>query len=166
MNDTTISEDLQWDIERYVLLDETLDRDAFEARMLEDERLALAVAEAVDHMEMLTTACRVSSDSSPPKAWPVFAWSMRIGVGLAVAAGLLIATGLLSPNWSQGDGQAIGETEELSAVAEQWLVMDADGDADESLITPVSWEWEPGLMAEEEDWMLEAAQQFFQELEI
>ncbi|MCR9293497.1 MAG: hypothetical protein NXI32_12310 [bacterium] len=45
------ADDQQWAIDRYVLEDPSLDRAQFEAQMLDDPRLALAVADAVGQMQ-------------------------------------------------------------------------------------------------------------------
>ncbi len=51
-----MSKQLDWDAYRYVLDDPTLDRSAFEARMLDDCDLALAVADAMLHVDSIRAA--------------------------------------------------------------------------------------------------------------
>ncbi len=51
-----MTEEQLWEIDRYLLNDPTLDREAFEQRMLEDESLSVAVASAVERLSMLSVA--------------------------------------------------------------------------------------------------------------
>lgn len=58
-----LDEEQRWLVDRYVLGDDTLDRDEFESRMLEEPRLALAVADAVQTVQTISAACVLDSSS-------------------------------------------------------------------------------------------------------
>ena len=57
-----MNEEIAWQALRYALEDPTLDRAAFESQMLADDRLALAVADAVGQLDLVA---RAASSSQP-----------------------------------------------------------------------------------------------------
>ena len=61
-----MSNQLEWEACRYVLEDPTLDRQAFELRMLDDVELALAVARAMSDVELLRAASHRISQADQP----------------------------------------------------------------------------------------------------
>ncbi len=181
-----MSEQLDWDAYRYVLDDPTLDRVAFENRMLDDVELALAVAEAVAHVDTLRAASFIASpsknlesgdalqraDARPPLGWH---WSTLA----ALAAGLIITIGLVNYRVIvQPDGlQARSESGE-QRLAESWLairqveLVDASSnlvDASSSFSAGQSAGDETasevtGIAANEattDDWLIDAARDFY-----
>ena len=144
MNERTQDFDGEWDIERYLLDDPSLDSQAFEDRMLHDEALALAVSEGVRRLELLA---RASDSLSPPaSSTPVQAslandgkrQSVGIGFALVVAAAGLAASLLMAVIWSQWvEHRGLAEAtvhlpggtssdEKISAVASRWLAIQLD----------------------------------------
>lgn len=179
MSSQKLDSQTQWEVDRYVLNDETLDRTKFESRMLADERLAWAVMEAVEQMEVLsatvqsTTSGEVTQVARVPSAtaggWmpsAVSGWRLLGRAGLLVAATILL---ILLVQASLPDARPVASgsgTDDLSAVAEQWLALDAATDDGENYVTSSALEGEVVEASAEDDWMVEAAQQFFQEVEI
>lgn len=89
-----MNEEIAWQALRYALEDPTLDRDAFESQMLADDRLALAVADAVGQLDLVA---RAASSSQPQLrvAAPVETQSGWHWASLAaLAAAALLAVGL------------------------------------------------------------------------
>lgn len=183
MSSKHITQEVQLDVDRYVLQDESLDRDAFEARMLENEELALAVADAVAEWGKISAVCRTQAVTeltglrSPSHGAVVCrAGENRVGgnwgVILATLASVVLVAVLSQISWRPTDSlvtQGPQETPQLTQLAENWIAMTPieDVTADELLTTAVSdleraesEEW-----GDNSDWMVEAAQQFFQELE-
>lgn len=173
-----ISAETLWDVERYVLGDASLDRPAFEAKMSEDVALALAVADCVERMHLLSVACEALPEPSQ-RTWTrgrVAGWCVACAALAAMLAGVLAwpttkVTETMPPTASQNI--------DLSAVATYWLALDVTaGDEaqvfppDERNVTPAV----PGTgdlpgnsqlsVAEENDWMLEAAVAFFEQADI
>lgn len=139
MSKITLNSAQMWDIDRYLLDDETLDRDAFEARMLQDETLALAVADELERLQLLSSVAdrklvraapfAVETSVSPVSFTrtrpPVMAWA-----ALVIAVSLLFALFV----WPQGDqpsaeGQLaanpLQEAIPLQEVAQEWLALES-----------------------------------------
>ncbi len=177
--DLSPEEARQWDVDRYVLGDDTLDRESFEARMATDEQLAWQVAQSVGQVACFSSAAELASDdrgqASPNSvpAKPMIPAKQAISVrpvparlmwtALAtVAATVLVAScwGLLGRN-STGSADAIA-AQDLPAVAAHWLALESEGEGEETLISNAL-EMDSTEKWVEDDWMVEAAQQFFQQ---
>lgn len=186
MNDKQISADLQWDIDRYLLGDEALDREAFEARMMEDESLALAVAESVQQFEDLSRACRAMPAVHEDENWPrgesdvshlsrrqVSSAEVYRLIGLAAfAASLLLAVliwqSLGGPGQRQiadGGTTETGSGNRLAEVADLWFAMDSSevlaSDSETFLISDGSDAMVVDDLSAESDWIIEATQQLY-----
>ena len=120
--------DEHWDVQRYVLEDPTLDRSAFEVRLLADPRLAEAVAACVRQVQESPASAGSYASASHLRR----RWLGSGGVPSAIAPGLvglasvvLLALGWIA--WRSGGGHAPREAGamggEMSAVAESWLAM-------------------------------------------
>lgn len=206
-------DDLQWEVDAFVLGDPSIDVQAFEARMLDDPELALRVADAVEELAWLAAGAQAPVSSAVQK--------VRLASGVELATGRVntvsgssprssamgtfyrvfaccAAVALLAVVWqfAERSGHSRGElalanaTEqhgrkfdvladaEIASVAEQWLAI-VDGETVETLTeveTLISGEsdsstWDASLSdasfseALGGEWMLEAAEDFFQELE-
>lgn len=178
MNSNRINEELQRDIDRYVLNDETLDRGAFESRMIENEQIAWAVANTVADLEKISAVCRSEPavESASVTSATLASATNRVGgnwsVVLATLASVVLLAVLSQFAWERSDSfvaQVATERPQLTQLAENWIAMTENegGTEDELLTTTVSEQdrvdgedW-----GDSSDWMLEAAQQFFQELE-
>lgn len=130
-----MTKQLDWDAYRYVLEDPSLDRPAFEARMLADVELALAVAEAVSHIDALRAASSIVPPPRPSRAAPgqgnLIAESKSTGgwhwsTLAALAATLLLVVGLANylaisdpADPAQRSSRAVGE----QRLAESWLAL-------------------------------------------
>lgn len=141
-----------WLAERYVLLDPTLDREAFEAQMAEQLELALAVAAAVARCERLSTvacqsvACQSVASPAVVADEPVTATKqvaaagrtasvpVRGGWGVWYACGLAIALAgvMIGGSWWRWRKLAdatpalwtVARVEgDLTQVAERWLAL-------------------------------------------
>lgn len=149
----------QWDVDRYLLSDASLDRDAFEQRMLEDLSLAKQVASSVADLQAISSAASLPlRHSVAVKLHPVSSWSM-----LAAAAALLIAftawqlsnapnedqLSQIADNWVAFEGLTTVESLELIATEEP--ANDASGNEDQA---------DPGTV-EQSDWLVEAAREFY-----
>lgn len=178
MSDSPIAEQRQWDVERYLLDDPSLNRDEFEARMLDDEQLALAVADEVELLQRVVAACRepVSAVTHGPKSNHI-TWHRIATIGLAIAATLLVALLVRMNHETRQTAQETQRTPhsqpsdplqvQMRAVAEQWVALDVSYDADETSSAASDLVAEPAFDVglDEEDWMLQAAREFFLELE-
>ena len=183
MSSNRNTEQWQWDIDRYVLRDESLDREAFESRMFENEQLALAVADAVGELEKISGVCRSLAWLEPVAELSGSAISARdpalgnraVGnwvVVLATLATVILLAVLSQFAWRQSNSRvALGQSEtvQLTQLAENWIAMKDIEVAieDKVLITTVT-DSDGADAADAEDsadWILEAAQQFFEEWE-
>ncbi len=178
---------LDWDAYRYVLDDPSLDRAAFEARMLDDVELALAVAQAVAHVDQLRaasfSAAPVSSVATPAVASTRSSASGPAGWRLsslaALAAGLLLAIGLLNFVLDQRPGAsavALSGTGQ-SQVVEHWLALQRAELVDVStnlvdmsinfdvgpddMIVPDSADAVATESSTDSDWLMDAAREFY-----
>ena len=88
----------RWEVERYVLGDDSFDRQAFEDRMLDDTRLALAVADCVAEVQNLKQACSGLEERVAVEATQV-AIARRSWVWLL--AGRSVQFPLRYPTWSE-----------------------------------------------------------------
>jgi hypothetical protein len=159
----------KWDAVRYVLVDPTLDRSVFESRMLEDLELALLVADTVRQTELLRKATAEFHSiqfQANQKGWH---WS-KIAV---LAAAMLLAIGVGSfqiASMTDRTSMTVAKSmfDGKNAIADQWLAfsgdavgLDPSGDglAEDIREAHVAGEGD----VEEEDWMLEAARDYFAE---
>lgn len=152
------NQNLQWDVDRYLLSDPSLDRDAFEQRMLEDLELAELVAASVTDLQVIASAVRqpetVSAVSfSTTKFQQKTYWAM-----LVTAAAVLLTVSVwqlrsatnddqlsqIADNWVAFEGLTTGEALELIANEEQSLENHADAESNEQA-----------------DWLVEAAREFY-----
>ncbi len=180
MNKPRLSADMHWDVERYVLGDPGLDRGSFEAAMSADVELALAVAESVERLQQIARACQFTqvplADSS--KATPRAVTSrpvapVAIGLACAVLAASLLVVFFNYGVPSSSQAKLTAQVDpRLSAVASHWLALDGVVVGDVSSGSTETWEaiesQSPSQLsvADEGDWMLEAAVAFFQQAEI
>lgn len=189
-----MTKQLEWDAYRYVLDDPSLDREAFEARMLSDVDLALAVAEAVSHIDALRAASSivsVSASSRPQKVAGVESglatterYTVHWSIVASLAATLLAAVGLLnyavlfkSPADVPADYARSQAGEQR--LAESWLALRNVELVDvSSNLVDVSSNLESAKVEEleavepiatdgssESDWLLDAAQEFYAQRE-
>ena len=174
-----ISDAQLWDIDRYLLDDESLDRAAFEASMLADERLAWAVAEELERLQLLSQPA-VTHAARLPGAEPDAGRShgrrrLRLVALLAVSAAAVFA--LL--NWREPAAPplpvvAVGE-EQLQAVVQQWLALEVPAGSVETgerdaysvltLLEPLE-AAAGGEAAVESDWMMDVAALYFRDADI
>lgn len=149
---------LQWDVDRYLLSDPSLDRDAFEQQMLEDLELAELVAASVADLRVIVSAAQLSEtvpvdSSSTSKSQRKAYWAM-----LVTAAAVLLMVSVwqlrssptddqlsqIADNWVAFEGLTTGEALELIANEEQALENHADAESNEQA-----------------DWLVEAAREFY-----
>ncbi|MFO1062760.1 MAG: hypothetical protein U0892_02650 [Pirellulales bacterium] len=139
-----MNESKQWEADRYVLDDPTLDRDAFELRMLDDPELANAVAGAVLQVELLSRAVTIDaqvqnaqlrpepniqastsaavSDSGIPTSWA----PSHVGqLWAALAAVLLVALSIAVASMRDLPRSGTEATAE-SDLADQWIHLVSD----------------------------------------
>ncbi len=176
---------LAWEIDRYLLGDESLDRQAFESRMLEDSEFALLVAEQLQFLQLVGQAAepRVSQSA-------VVASSSLKGIATArrqplrylaiaacaVAASLLCLLTLRQVRQPVVDQPSAAadwlDNSKLQAVAEQWVVLDIP--ADEAVLLELDGESAQvfygggeSLAGENsaQDWLMQAGE-FFHEADI
>lgn len=118
---TRLPAQLEWEIDRYVLGDDTLDREAFEARMATEVPLALAVAKAVEDMHAVALACQSSGERLEREASRTRRW---YPAPIALGASMLLAVGLgfyaLKHNAAS---RYSADTLGISAVAESWIAI-------------------------------------------
>jgi anti-sigma-K factor RskA len=163
-SDPANNRDSQWDIDRYLLSDPTLDRDAFEQRMLDELSLAELVAASVACLHAISSAARTAAISSAIVS-PLtsqngnhrgaYRWAMLVS-----AAVLLMAVSVWQFRSTANDDQ-------LSLIADNWVAI-------ENLTTAESLELiatedqsnedqsnESQAETEQSDWMVEAAREFY-----
>lgn len=180
-----MSRRLDWDAYRYILDDPTLDRQVFEARMLDDLDLALAVAEAVSHVDALRAASFIAPSPSrvmPSQVVPVAsagaessAW--RLSTLIVLAAGLLLTIGivnyqLLTSHRFRDPSTMAAQSKLLEqSLAESWLAIRQTELVDGSTnLVDISTNVEAlrdddslpdAVDAVGEDWLMDAAREFY-----
>ena len=182
-----MSKELDWDAYRYVLDDPTLDREAFEAHMLGNVDVALAVAEAVLHVDSLRTASLLTPSLDAPRVSTPSTHHVAAEGGwqltslAALAAAFLLAIGLLNytvahkfnPNASSVAAQRLPS----QSLAESWLAIRQTEIVDQSSILVdgstilVSVRDEDALhepadfvateSSADDDWLMDAAREFY-----
>lgn len=169
-----MSKQLDWDAYRYVLDDPTLDRLAFEARMLDNVELALAVAEAMAHVDTLRAASFISTRShhrqavDQPHNWKLTSLA-------ALSAALLLAIGLVNYGISHSSSNPVAQSgANEQHLAESWLAIRQTELVDVSTnLVDVSSNLEAtrddDALTESEstddDWLLDAAREFYAQRE-
>ncbi|MEM8734946.1 MAG: hypothetical protein AAGG44_12020 [Planctomycetota bacterium] len=175
---------LEWQIERYVLGDEGLDRDAFEDRLVEEPDLAWRVAKAVDDLMVLKGAAAGLSIRDEPQAYSTAANSTstlaadeQSKVGhvwrtlAALAAMALVCIGLAwSVSQIDSEPRYTASAQEMSEIAESWLALNpvsyeplADESADYWAFDDDEW-MDAELNSDEEeadDWLYLGGQDYF-----
>ncbi len=186
-----MSKQLDWEVYRYVLDDPTLDRAAFEALMLDDMNLALAVAEAVQHVDSLRAASFIAppvpiqsqqpdQSQQPSTVYRSAATSgWQLSSLAALAAAFLLAIGLL--NFQLTHKSAVSYESANKVLADNWLALLetelVDGSSnlvdvstnvelvryDESLAEPsvISSVISGSEPTADEDWLMDAAREFY-----
>ncbi len=169
----TISAATLWDIERYVLGDTSLDRSAFEASMSEDVELALAVADCVERMQHIAVACEfVEAPSQGVSKWTNRRVAQLCLACAALAAMLVAMVVMPGPQASKTLPPSATQHTDLSAVAAHWLALDVTAVGEDISALPVALDSmdlqgnSQLSVAEENDWMLEAAVAFYEQAEI
>jgi hypothetical protein len=172
--------DRQWDIDRYLLDDPTLDRDAFEQQMLDDPALAEQVATSVAQWKILEIAAKSVQPSKRLDDMPSIPTGSGLSVGswavLATVALMLVALSLWSlfsnpaPRGVVVASKLAASERLLSQIAERWLDVESPQVyvQEEELISESDLGLRRGEQTEMElsdqsDWLFEAARQFYQE---
>lgn len=189
-----IDANLQWQIDRYVLGDETFDRAEFESLMLKNDNLALAVGDSVSDMQLIALADGTTNCANEKTLPAIEMVSERDARGLArgmvllATSAVLLVAGFL---WFRSSSNSDSMTQrqeaggDISALAENWVALkspqldatdlfngDYMGAAENSRDVEEVWllsnfhdaEYASEQDADVEDWMLEAAQVFYQEI--
>ena len=160
-SDPTKNQNAQWDIDRYLLSDPSLDRDAFEQRMLDDLSLAEQVAASVADLNTISSAARLPHKTSRfAKPARFSGWSM-----LVTAAALLMTVSAWQLRNSSNDDQ-------LSQIANNWVAF--EGLTTVESLEPITTEEQSNESpdnsnpdnadadtAEQSDWLVEAAREFY-----
>lgn len=179
-DDPQRDDDQQWDVERYLLNDPALDRDAFEQRMLDDTSLAEQVAASVAHLSLVAEAasgtsaysahCQTASalrTQAMRRTTPI--WISRF-VALASAATLIFAISVwqfrsttnddqlarIAENWTAFENLTADEAVELTA-ASQSLLVDSLPNEDEFRADDMT----ESTSTDQRDWLVEAAREFY-----
>ena len=177
------TETLAWQIERYVLGDEalgdeTVDRTEFEERMAEDPELALAVARAVYDLEQISEAALLPRRLSTTLSKDSFPTPARWLAAIGTVAMILVCVFSLSdlgkagrdPYIASTNTSELGESGSLLEVAENWLAFNTSEIQENGLsaqgITEQANTEQNFELDFDNDWMQEAAQQFFLEMDI
>jgi hypothetical protein len=170
MANTTLSAEQLWDIDRYLLGDETLDRGKFESRMLDDETLAQAVAEELERLQLLSMSTErewvclgTNAANVSRKRWLV------PGAMLAVVASLM---GFMFV-WPRADERLVEVTAspQMQELAQEWLALDSLAEDPEFFELPSESELtalDTGDSSSDlvgEDWMM-VASEFFRNADI
>lgn len=181
-----MSKQLDWNAYRYVLDDPTLDRAAFETRMLDDVDLALAVAEAMSHVDSLRAASFIAAPADVAitaertAGETITGW--RLSSLIALAAGLLLTIGLVNyqlldrqlPN-TRGQAGSLPPTSQANlleqTLADSWLAIRQTEIVDgSSNLVDVSTNFESprddenlldAVDSVDEDWLMDAAREFY-----
>lgn len=162
------SEEQAWEIDRYLLDDPSLDRLAFEQTMLSDPELALAVADRVEQLQWLEAACGMSV---PPPATDSLKWNASWRwIGLAAMAASLLLT--VSAWWAAPvalPSLTHSPRTDMAAIATEWVTLDVEPlSATDEGLDSLDVLTGSELVEESEsgsDWMLLAAEGFFQDTE-
>ena len=177
--------ELQWQIDRYVLGDADMDRTAFEEFMLQDEQVAWWVAKSVqEHLNTARAAKRVphsdaehlqvaARQSNPSQERS----SRRLFVSLLVTSAAIFLAVLWNSSGTP-ENHNVAPQNTFSQIADNWVALGEAELVQSSLETDPEWElvsFEPELGLgqnlespledEEEDWMLQAASDFYAEFE-
>ena len=161
----------QWDIDRYLLSDPTLDRDAFEQRMLDDLSLAEQVAVSVADLQAISSvACSAASMAiaAPRTSSSRFSPTTNRWALLASAASLLIAV-------SAWQVRSVSSDSQLSLIADNWVTFENLTDAASLELIATEHQLSENLpgenqsgeyqtdaeSAEQSDWLVEAAREFY-----
>lgn len=161
----------QWDIDRYLLSDPTLDRDAFEQRMLDDLSLAEQVAVSVADLQAISSvACSAASIAiaAPRTSSSRFSPTTNRWALLASAASLLIAV-------STWQVRSVSSDSQLSLIADNWVTFENLTDAASLELIATEHQLSENLpgenqsgeyqtdaeSAEQSDWLVEAAREFY-----
>ncbi|MEZ6135896.1 MAG: hypothetical protein R3C53_13395 [Pirellulaceae bacterium] len=123
--------DMRWEIDRYLLNDPSFDSAAFEARMLDDETLALTVADELARIQQITHAAQLSSASEfggllpqAPRLRQFSAANWLPAIMLAVAASVALALAVLRIGDGHSNVRAPTDDAQLTAIAQNWLAFD------------------------------------------
>lgn len=162
--------EMQWNIDRYLLDDPTLDREAFEQQMLSDELLAEQVAASVANLHLLAqAACSVKTPSTQPARHHLVSspalWSI-----LTSAAVLIVAVSSwqfiersndkqlarIADNWSAIENLSTSESLDLVYAADV-----SDIPTIESSSSLPADDATDGDTREQSDWLVEAAREFY-----
>lgn len=174
----SISRDRQWQIDRYLLDDPTLDRETFEQQMLADVSLAEQVAASVVNLQDLKIAAASAATSTvaiaPSTDDSVHGSRIPVWATLATVAALLL--GIIcwhqapSPTDVKSSAEISANEVQLSQMAEHWLAFDNQFSVhQEEEFLP---DLDPGFRRHEQtelelinqtDWLVEAAREFYQE---
>ncbi len=169
-----MSKQLDWDAYRYVLDDPTLDRLAFEARMLDDCDLALAVADAMLHVDSIRAASFSATADVPvavrsSNTAATSGWQLS---SLAVlAASLLLAVGWVNYRFAHTPVEVAQRGPTQQGFVESWLAIRQTELVDgSSNLVDLSSNWEAprdedplseSAEPNDEDWLLDAAREYF-----
>ena len=169
-SDPAHNQDSQWEVDRYLLSDPSLDRDAFEQRMFEDLSLAERVAESVAALQAISSAARVSARASAISATtiksqltsknptsPCYQATYRWATLVTAAVVLMTVSVWQFRNTSNDD--------QLSQIADNWVAFESLTTAESlELIATEDQPSEKPLDVEtneESDWLVEAAREFY-----
>ncbi len=164
--------EMQWNIDRYLLDDPTLDREAFEQQMLADDSLAEQVAASVANFQVLSQAASILSAPTLPPVRSRALSRPALWATLTAAAILLVAfTGWRFMKVSSDD--------QLARIADNWTAIEnlsssdsvdlalAVDASDASALEPTTTYSHSGDEAtdadsrEQSDWLVEAAREFY-----
>ena len=183
-NSNTNQSELQWNIDRYLLDDPTLDREAFEQQMLADTSLAEQVAASVLNMQLLaqavstikpTPVAPASSPSAAPLVVPVTDRSSmhRPALWLMFTSAVLLIVAISSWQFRR-----FSSDDQLARIADNWnaietlsatesldLVLASDSSdvltSEATTFTPQTSEDSGAESSEQSDWLVEAAREFY-----
>jgi hypothetical protein len=156
----------QWDIDRYLLSDPSLDRDAFEQQMLDDIWFAEQVANSVADLQSISFAARstLSKTSAVPHVSPIpYSEAIYRWAPIVTAAVILIAVSAWQFRSPSNDDQ-------LSLIADNWVAFENlttveslelianDGHFNEVQSADDQADTESN---EQSDWLVEAAREFY-----
>ncbi len=160
--------DRQWDIDRYLLLDPSFDRDAFEQQMLEDLTLAARVADSVLELHSIAVGAR-----KPVKVFANGSQSIGASDSKRGRGGLQVirrwtpwvAAATLFTAVSVWQFRGISKDAQLSEIADNWMAIEGLSTVEtlelvvaDELPTENHGEVEA---SEQTDWLVEAAREFY-----
>lgn len=167
MNPEPNNLNVQWDIDRYLLSDPSLDRNAFEQRMMNDLSLAEKVATAVADLQVISSAARTRADApstvTPPTSLNVDRSGTYRWASLAAAAVLVIAVSIWQFRSSSNEDQ-------LSLIADNWVAfenlttaesLELIATEDQSTDDQRAEDQTDAVSNEQSDWLVEAAREFY-----